>query len=273
MRAEKRSNTIVEILLWILSLTVLAPLALIIVNAFKTAAESTVMTLSFPETWQFGNIAKIFEETKVGRTLFNSVFISVISVSGSVFLGVTAGYALSRRRDRINKAIHALFMMGMIIPTQIIAVIQLMQKLHLMNTYAGIIFAYITMFIPQTIFLSYSFVSTVPREMDEAAIMDGCSPFQLYLRVALPLLKPVIVTLFITQFVSVWNDFQMPLYLLKSSEKWTVVMGVYGFIGQYGSEWNMVCAYILMSSLPLILVYLFGQKYIIDGMVAGAVKG
>ena len=170
MKAEKKSNVLVAMLLWILSLSVLAPLALIIVNAFKTSAEATVMTLTLPEKWQFGNIARIFEEAKVGRTLLNSVFISVLSVSGSVFLGLTAGYALSRRRDRINKAIHALFMMGMIVPTQIIAVIQLMQKLHLMNTYAGIIFVYITMYIPQTIFLSYSFVSTIPKEMDEAAI-------------------------------------------------------------------------------------------------------
>ena len=113
----------------------------------------------------------------------------------------------------------------------------------------------------------------MPRELDEAAVMDGATPLQLFFHIIRPMLTPVIVTSFITQFVFIWNDFQYPLYLLSSSSKWTIVLGVYKFIGQFGSDWNIVCAYILLSSLPVILVYLMGQKYIISGMVAGAVKG
>ena len=95
----------------------------------------------------------------------------------------------------------------------------------------------------------HGFVSTVPKDMDEAGIVDGCTPWQLFLKIMFPLLKPILVTLFITQFVFVWNDFQMPLYLIQSSKNWTIVLGVYNFLGQYNSQWNMVCAYILLSSL------------------------
>ena len=158
-------------------------------------------------------------------------------------------------------------------PVQIIALIQVLQKLHLMDNYIGLILVYASMFIPQSGFMVHGFVSTVPKDMDEAGIVDGCTPWQLFLKIMFPLLKPILVTLFITQFVFVWNDFQMPLYLIQSSKNWTIVLGVYNFLGQYNSQWNMVCAYILLSSLPVILVYLAGQKYIIDGMVAGAVKG
>ena len=161
----------------------------------------------------------------------------------------------------------------MIVTVQIIALIQVLQKLHLMDNYIGLILVYASMFIPQSVFMVHGFVSTVPKDMDEAGIVDGCTPWQLFLKIMFPLLKPILVTLFITQFVFVWNDFQMPLYLIQSSKNWTIVLGVYNFLGQYNSQWNMVCAYILLSSLPVILVYLAGQKYIIDGMVAGAVKG
>ena len=271
---EKNANMVIAgALLWFLSLIVLIPLLLIAVNSFKTAGESVILTLALPETWQFRNYPEVFANTNIISTFFNSVFISVLSIGGSVFLGATAGYALSRRRDRLNKIIHAYFLVGMIVPVQIIALVQLLQKIRMMNSYAGLIFVYMAMFLPQTVFMTYGFVNTVPREMDEAAIVDGCNPIQMYLRVVLPLLKPVIVTLFITQFVFVWNDFQMPLYIIRNSSRWTIVLGVYNFLGQYNSEWNMVCAYILLSSLPAIIVYLFGQKYIIDGMVAGAIKG
>ena len=273
MRAERIRLHLLELLTWIFSLLVLIPLVLIVVNSFKTPAEATILTLNLPEVWHFENFLEVFRETNIVAAFFNSVFITVLSIGGSVFLGVTAGYVLSRRRDGVNRRLYGFFLVGMIVPVQIIALVQMLQKIHLMNTYAGLIFVYMAMFIPQTVFMSYGFVSTVPREMDEAAIMDGCGPLQLYFRVVMPLLKPVVVTLLITQFVFVWNDFQFPLYLIKSSSRWTIVLGVYNFLGQYSSQWNMICAYILLSSLPAVLVYLFGQKYIIDGMVAGAVKG
>lgn len=215
----------------------------------------------------------MFRETNIIHSFFNSLLVTVLSIGLSVFLGTIAGYVLSRNRDSFNNKIYAFFLAGMIVPVQIIALVQVLQVVHMMDNYAGLILVYTAMFIPQSVFMVYGFVSTIPKDMDEAAIMDGASPWNLFIKIMMPLLKPIIVTLFITQFVFVWNDFQMPLYLIKSSKNWTIVLGVYNFMGQYNSQWNMVCAYILLCTLPVVIVYLMGQKYIIDGMVAGAVKG
>lgn len=273
MKKTKAKMYALELVMWAASLVIWIPLILIVVNAVKTPAETNVLTLSLPESWQFGNFAEVFRETSIVRSFFNSVLVTVCSIGLSVFLGTLAGYTLNRNSDGLNKKIYVFFLAGMIVPVQIIALIQVLQKLHLMDNYIGLILVYASMFIPQSVFMVHGFVSTVPKDMDEAGIVDGCTPWQLFLKIMFPLLKPILVTLFITQFVFVWNDFQMPLYLIQSSKNWTIVLGVYNFLGQYNSQWNMVCAYILLSSLPVILVYLAGQKYIIDGMVAGAVKG
>jgi raffinose/stachyose/melibiose transport system permease protein len=273
MRQKKIRLYIFETCLWLISLVVLLPLLLILVNALKTPAETNVLTLNLPQKWQFVNFIEVFRETNIIHSFFNSLLVTVLSIGLSVFLGTIAGYVLSRNRDSFNNKIYAFFLAGMIVPVQIIALVQVLQVVHMMDNYAGLILVYTAMFIPQSVFMVYGFVSTIPKDMDEAAIMDGASPWNLFIKIMMPLLKPIIVTLFITQFVFVWNDFQMPLYLIKSSKNWTIVLGVYNFMGQYNSQWNMVCAYILLCTLPVVIVYLMGQKYIIDGMVAGAVKG
>ena len=273
MRQKKIRLYIFETCLWLISLVVLLPLLLILVNALKTPAETNVLTLNLPQKWQFVNFIEVFRETNIIHSFFNSLLVTVLSIGLSVFLGTIAGYVLSRNRDSFNNKIYAFFLAGMIVPVQIIALVQVLQVVHMMDNYAGLILVYTAMFIPQSVFMVYGFVSTIPKDMDEAAIMDGASPWNLFIKIMMPLLKPIIVTLFITQFVFVWNDFQMPLYLIKSSKNWTIVLGVYDFMGQYNSQWNMVCAYILLCTLPVVIVYLMGQKYIIDGMVAGAVKG
>lgn len=273
MRQKKIRLYIFETCLWLISLVVLLPLLLILVNALKTSAETNVLTLNLPQKWQFVNFIEVFRKTNIIHSFFNSLLVTVLSIGLSVFLGTIAGYVLSRNRDSFNNKIYAFFLAGMIVPVQIIALVQVLQVVHMMDNYAGLILVYTAMFIPQSVFMVYGFVSTIPKDMDEAAIMDGASPWNLFIKIMMPLLKPIIVTLFITQFVFVWNDFQMPLYLIKSSKNWTIVLGVYNFMGQYNSQWNMVCAYILLCTLPVVIVYLMGQKYIIDGMVAGAVKG
>jgi raffinose/stachyose/melibiose transport system permease protein len=123
------------------------------------------------------------------------------------------------------------------------------------------------------VFLYYGFVSKIPVELDEAAVIDGCGPWQLYFRVILPLLKPAAVTSGVLCFLNTWNEFIMPLYFLNTSSKWPVTLSVYNFFGQYEMSWNLICADVLMTCLPVVIVYLLGQKYIVGGQTAGAVKG
>ena len=118
-----------------------------------------------------------------------------------------------------------------------------------------------------------SYIVGIPRELDEAAVIDGCTGFSLFIRIIMPLLKPVTATTGILNFMWVWNDFQYPMYLLNTSSKYTLPMSIYSFYGTFNRSWNLVCADMVLVSLPVILLYLFAQKYIIAGMTAGAVKG
>ena len=127
--------------------------------------------------------------------------------------------------------------------------------------------------LPFAVFLIYGFVSKIPVELDEAAIIDGCGSLRLFSYIVLPLLKPAVATVIVLTFLNTWNEFVSPLYFLSSSTKWPMTLSVYNFFGMYFKDWNLVCADIVLTSLMVIIVYLAGQKYIVSGMTAGAVKG
>jgi ABC-type sugar transport system, permease component len=272
-RRDRIYRTTLTVLLWVLSLIVLLPLLLIVVNSLKSSAEADAMSLSMPSRLLFENFKTVLTTGDVFHSFLNSVLISCTSVILSVLLGSMAAFVLSRNRSKLNKAVYSYFLIGIVIPAQMITVIEVLKFFHLMNTYTGVILEYTAVFLPLSIFLAYSYVTSIPREMDEAAIVDGCGALRLFFTVMLPLVIPVVVTSCVTQFMFIWNDFQMPLYLLSDTTKWTLVLGIYEFMGQYSSDWNLVCAHIIISSLPVVLIYLFGQRYIISGMVSGAVKG
>ncbi len=259
--------------LWVLSLVILLPLLLVVVNSFKSSAEADAMNLLMPKSFRFENFKTVLTTGSVFRSLMNSALITGAAVFLSVILGSMAAFVFNRRRSSLNRTVYNYFLLGLVIPVQIITLIEILKYFHMMNSYQGIILVYVAIFTPLTIFLTYGAVSSIPRELDEAAIVDGCGALRLFFKILFPLLTPVIITSCITQFMFIWNDFQYPLYLLSDTKKWTLVLGIYGFIGQYSSDWNLVCAHILMSSLPVVIIYLSGQKYIISGMVSGAVKG
>ena len=158
-------------------------------------------------------------------------------------------------------------------PINNVALMKVMQACHLGNTRIGIILLYAAINIPLSLFLAYGFVATIPREIDEAAVIDGCKPWQLFLKVIAPLLKPIVSTLFVLDFMAVWNDFTMPLYYLNNSRKWPMTLAVYNFFGAFQNSWNLVAADIILTLAPVLLVFILGQKYIVGGVSAGSVKG
>ena len=163
--------------------------------------------------------------------------------------------------------------LGIVIPINYVALMKVMQATRLNNSALGIILLYVAMQLPFTIFLIYGFVSKVPTELDEAAVIDGCGPFRLFFSIILPMLKPSIITAGVLCFLNTWNEFIMPLYFLNSSEKWPVTLAIYNFFGQYETNWNLICADVLPTCLPVIVMYLVCQKHIVGGQAAGAVKG
>ncbi len=266
-------NVLKNVLAWMVSLIMLIPLVLIVVNAFKPDAEALTLTLSLPETWTFSNFATVIEKGKLIRSFLNSLLYAGCATVIAVVLGSMAAYIFSRRRDRFNNSVYMYMVLGIVIPINYVALMKVMQVTHLNNSVPGIILLYAATQLPFTVFLIYGFVSKVPTDLDEAAVIDGCGPVRLYFNIILPMLRSSMVTAAVLCFLNTWNEFVMPLYFLNSSEKWPMTLAVYNFFGQYEKSWNLICADILLTCLPVIIMYLVCQKYIVGGQTAGAVKG
>lgn len=266
-------NVLKNVLAWVISLIMLIPLALIVINAFKPDSEALTLTLSLPKEWTFSNFSIVIEQGKLIRSFLNSFLYAGCATLIAVVLGAMAAYIFSRRRDRLNSGIYMYMVLGIVIPINYVALMKVMQVTHLNNSVPGIILLYVATQLPFTVFLIYGFVSKVPVDLDEAAVIDGCGPFRLFFNIILPMLKSSIVTAAVLCFLNTWNEFVMPLYFLNSSEKWPMTLAVYNFFGQYSKSWNLICADILLTCLPVIIMYLVCQKYIVGGQTAGAVKG
>lgn len=175
--------------------------------------------------------------------------------------------------QRFNRAIYFFIIAGIAMPTNFVTLTKVMQLTHLINTQMGIILLYAATHIPINVFLIYAFMETIPRELDEAAIIDGCGPLRLFTSVIYPLLTPVLVTAAVLNMIDFWNEFLLPLYYLNRTTNWPMTLAIYNFFGQYQSDWSLVSADIVLTILPVIIIYLFAQRFIFSGMTAGAVKG
>lgn len=255
------------------SLLVLIPILVLLLNSFKTQGESNKMSLSLPKEWIFENYKIVIEQGKLISSFFNSLLYATFSVLIIVIVVAAAAFVIARNRRGINNFIYYFILSGIAIPINNVALMKVLQALELVNTRIGIILVYAAINIPLSLFLSYGFISTIPREIDEAAVIDGCGPIRLFTKIILPLLKPIISTLFVLNFMAVWNDFTMPLYYLNNSAKWPMTLAVYNFFGAFENSWNLVSADIILTLIPVLIVFILGQKYIVGGVSAGAVKG
>jgi len=263
----------VNIIAILTSLIVLIPMVVLFLNSFKTQGESNKMSLSLPKEWIFANYKTVIEQGKLVSSFFNSVLYATCSVLIITIVVAAAAFVIARNRKGINNLIYYFIISGIAIPINNVALMKVLQALHLVNTRIGVILIYAAINIPLSLFLSYGFISTIPREIDEAAVIDGCGPVKLFVSIILPLLKPIISTLCVLNFMAVWNDFTMPLYYLNNSAKWPMTLAVYNFFGAYENSWNLVSADIMLTLLPVLVVFILGQKYIVGGVAAGSVKG
>lgn len=256
-----------------ISLIVIIPLVVLFLNSFKTAGEANRMTLSLPTQWMFENYILVIEQGKLGSSFLNGLLYATGSVIIVVAVVSAAAFVISRNQKGMNRFLYYFIISGIAMPINNVALMKVMQAFHLMNTRIGIILLYAAINIPLSLFLAYGFIGTIPREIDEAAVIDGCKSHQLFIQVIAPLLKPIVSTLFVLDFMAVWNDFTMPLYYLNNSRKWPMTLAVYNFFGAFENSWNLVAADIILTLAPVLLVFIIGQKYIVGGVSAGAVKG
>ncbi len=255
-----------------LSLAILAPIYMVLINSFKTKSEAARMSLSLPTEWMFENYLEVIEKGRLVQGFFNSLAYSGISTGIGVILCAMAAFVLARHRTRLNNFIYYFVLCGLFFPVNYVTLVRLFRTLELTDTRVGIIITFLSSMVPFCVFTMRNFVLSIPVSLDEAAIIDGAGPINLFFRVALPLLKPSIVTAFILQFMGVWSDFLTPLYLSSKSKLFPMTMAVYQFFGRNNSNWNYVFADIILTLIPVIAVYMLGQRYIVSGMTSGAVK-
>jgi raffinose/stachyose/melibiose transport system permease protein len=255
------------------SLTMFAPVYLVIVNSLKDKGRASSMGIDLPLVLHWENFVTVVEKGKLLQAFFNSLLYACAATAIGTTLAALAAYVLSRNRTRLNRSIYFLIIMGIAMPTNFVTLTKVMQLTHLINTQVGIIVLYAASQIPFSVFLSYAFVETLPRELDEAAIIDGCGPFKLFFYVVYPLMTPVLVTAAVLNILGIWNEFLLPLYYLNRSAYWPMTLAVYNFFGQFQADWSLVSADVVLTILPVVVIYLLAQRFILAGMTAGAVKG
>lgn len=258
------------------SLAFLVPFAFIILTAVKDKPEAALLRFTWPSAihaWE--NLLQVVQARDYMLLLafFNSLVITVVSVGLLVVLAAMVGFVLQRRMSRWNRVVDLLVLSGLIMPPAVVPTIWVLQELGLFKTISGLILIEVAYGLSFSILLFRAFVATIPRELDEAAIIEGAGPVALFFRVVLPLLKPVVVTNIVVQSVGIFNDFTNPLYYLPGARNVTVQLTLYNFQSMFNTSYNLLFMNILLITIPPLIMFLFFNRQIVEGMTAGAVKG
>lgn len=254
----------------------IVPFIFVLLTAVKSRQEASRMDFAWPSQWQLtANFTSVIEARNYMLLLayFNSTVITVCAVTLLVIFSSMVGYVLQRRPSDWNKIIYGFVLAGLMIPPAVVPTIWVLQSLGLFKTITGMILIQVAYGMSFSVLLYRAFIATIPRDLDEAAIVDGARPWQIFFRVVLPLLKPVTVTNIVVQSIAIFNDFTNPLYYLPGRENVTVQLTLYNFQSQFSSQFNLLFMNILLVTIPPLLVFIFFNRQIVAGMTAGAVKG
>lgn len=251
------------------------PFIFMLLSSLKERREANLLQLSLPESLQWGNYWEVIKANDflVVKAFKNSAVLTLGSVIMLILMCSMAGYVLQRRRGCMMSVINAVILSGLMVPPAILPTIWVMQGLHLYKTIGGMIFIEAALQIPFTIMLYRGFAGTIPVELEEAGYIDGCTKSKMFFKIVLPLLKPVTSTVIILNAVTVFNDFTNPLYFLPGNKNATVQLTLYNFIGRYASSYHLLFADVIIITIPMLVLFLFFNKRIVEGMVAGSVKG
>jgi len=257
------------------ALVFLAPFYFVFANSVKPFGEILQNAASFPETLHYQNYVRAWEQVRFPVVLMNSVIVSTFSIGGMVLLGAMAAWRMVRRPHLVSRIIFILFVAAMVIPFQsvMIPMVKVANVLGIINSRPGVIVIYFGFGLPLTVFLLHGFVKNVPKELEESAYIDGCTTWQSFFYVVLPMMRVMIVTVIILQALWIWNDFLLPALVLFSRDLHTIPLGIFRFFGQHMDRWDSALATLTMGMVPVIVLFLFLQKYIIRGVAAGSVKG
>jgi raffinose/stachyose/melibiose transport system permease protein len=275
MRALKRLSA--ETLALVLATVIfLVPFALILLTAVKDEEQAVDLSFAWPTNWRIvENFTEVIQarDYVLLRAYLNSTILTVASVTLIVVVGAMAAFVMQRRSGRLGAVANVLVLSGLIIPPAIVPTIWLLQKLGLFKTLSGLILVEVAFGLPYAVLLFRAFIAAIPRELDEAAMIDGCGGTRLFFKVIFPLLRPVTITVILTASVAIFNDFVNPLYFLPGDDNATVQVTLFNFQSQYNTQWNLLFMDIVLITIPPLLAFIFFNRKIVAGMTAGAIKG
>ncbi len=252
------------------------PFLFIFMQSVKSRQESSRLSFSWPRSFLFfENLIEVVKARnyQLMTAYFNSIVLTVFSVAVVVVCSAMVGYVLQRGKSRFNTVFRVLIYMGMMMPPAVVPTIHVLQSIGLFRTMAGMIFIEVAYRMAFCVLMYRAFIASIPRDLDEAAIIDGAKPWQVFFRVIFPLLKPVTITIILVQSINVFNDFTNPLYYLPGSENVTVQLTIYNFQSVFSTQYNLLFMDILLVTIPPLVLFIFFNRQIVAGMTSGAVKG
>ena len=263
------------VLLIALALIWIVPIFTLVVTALKHKKDfiSGLSLFQLPEELAWDNFVNAVLKGRLLTYMKNDLIISFMKVPLGIFVGSLAAFALTRLDIKHRVGWFVFFLIGMMLPMQtaLVPINLIYSKLHLLNTYFGLFYVYVGFGLSYCILIMRGFMMGIPKELDEAAYIDGCTKWQLYYRIILPVSKPAIATLFITDFLATWNEYLLASVIINDNAKKTVPVGLMTFVGEHGTDYGYLCAGVLLTVVPVMIVYLVFQRYFVEGM-AGAVK-
>lgn len=260
--------------LFITLIIFLLPFILIVMNSFKTTQQFVENPFSFPESFKLDNFINAFNSMDFSRGFLNSIIITVVSTIFIIIFSSMTGYLFARFKWKINKILFFIILSSMTLPFQVLMIplVKIYGELGLLNMRSTLIFMHIGFMVPFGIFLFHGFIKGIPFELEEAAFIEGCSRFKTFFLVVFPLLKPIMVTLCILDVLAIWNDYLLPSLILQSPELRTLPLSVFSFFSSYSVDFAPLMAGLIMTIIPVLVLYLLLQKYIIKGITEGALK-
>lgn len=251
------------------------PLLWLIINSFKTNEDLFANTWGIPVEWVMENYKHAIIDGNIGKYFLNSVAVSIISVALALVLSVMAAYGVTRLKWKYSKVVLGIFLLGMMIPAygSIIPMYSIFNKMKILDTYMAVVIPHVTFALPMGIFIMTGFFTSLPKELEEASIMDGCTLIKSFCKVIVPVVVPGIVTVAVISFINIWNDLLFSQIFLTDRDKMPLTIGLTQFQGIYATDYTGMIAAIVVTVIPVIIVYVVLHERIIDGMIAGAVKG
>lgn len=274
---KKISQITLYIVLGLIAIYTVFPIYFLFVNSFKSQKEIVASPMALPKQWNLQYLQSAAEQINLLPSVANTLFITIVSVALIVLVSALTAWMMVRNKSKGSNVLFLVFTAAMLIPFQSVMypLVSLMENMGLKNM-GGLIIMYCGFGLSMTIFLYHGFFKGVPIALEEAAMIDGANIFQMFFRIVFPMVKPITVTAIITNAMWIWNDYLLPFLIIGNNDKKTLTLSLYyakSLSGQYGNPWELIFPAVLICAVPILVVFIFLQKNIIEGIAAGAVKG